>query len=65
MKKTDDEMMDSYADIIMKKRPHSRHPRMDVAERARIFAPFAALKGYEDAIRNVSAQSEELSEFWE
>ena len=41
-----------YADIIDKKRPVSaRHTRMSIQNRAKIFCPFSALKGYEEALR--------------
>ncbi|MDD3403777.1 MAG: hypothetical protein PHQ72_10540 [Hespellia sp.] len=44
-----------YSDIIHMKYPLSsadriKHPRMSNSDRAKIFAPFAALKGYEEAI---------------
>lgn len=44
-----------YDDIINIEYPlkHSdtiKHPRMSIQDRAKIFAPFAALKGYEEAI---------------
>lgn len=44
-----------YADILDKSRPQTeqslrRHPRMPVQNRAKIFAPFAALRGYEDKL---------------
>ncbi len=46
-----------YNDIIDKQRPvhvgddfEARHPKMSRENRAKIFAPFAALKGYEEAI---------------
>ena len=54
-------MSDSYEDIIDKKRPvHDnddfsiRHPKMSREDRAKIFAPFAALKGYEEALEESS-----------
>ncbi len=54
-------MTDSYEDIIDKKRPvHDnddfsiRHPKMSREDRAKIFAPFAALKGYEEALEESS-----------
>ncbi len=31
--------------------PSARHPRMPVADRAKIFMPFAALRGFEEEIR--------------
>jgi hypothetical protein len=48
---------ESYKDIIDKQRPvldgdkfEARHPKMSIENRAKIFAPFAALKGYDEAI---------------
>ncbi len=46
---------DSYEDII--NLPHhtsTRHPRMPIEARAAQFAPFAALTGYEDAVRETA-----------
>lgn len=52
---------EKYKDIIDKERPQhngdefeARHPKMSIENRAKIFAPFAALKGYEDAIDETS-----------
>ena len=42
--------MGKYDDIINLSRPKSNRPSMSVADRAKIFMPFAALKGYEEAI---------------
>lgn len=43
----------SYKDIIEQVRPISkRHPPMANADRAKQFSPFAALKGYEEAIQS-------------
>ena len=44
-----------YDDIIhmeypLKSADRIKHPRMSIEDRAKIFAPFAALKGYEEAI---------------
>lgn len=44
-----------YDDIIHKEYPLKssdiiKHPKMKLEDRAKIFAPFAALKGYEEAI---------------
>lgn len=41
-----------YEDIINLSRPVSKHPKMSNADRAKIFSPFAALKGYEEAVKN-------------
>ena len=47
----------AYADIIDKERPvhngddfEAKHPRMPREARAKIFAPFAALKGHNEAL---------------
>lgn len=53
-------MTDSYDDILNLPRPVSgRHPRMPMEDRAAQFAPFSALSGYEDAIREAAKQAEE------
>ena len=47
--------MSRYNDIIHL--PHhqsTKHPRMSMQDRAAQFAPFAALRGYEDAIHEAS-----------
>lgn len=42
--------MTGYEDIIDKERPVSKRARMSIADRAKIFSPFSALKGFEEAI---------------
>lgn len=52
--------MGNYDDII--NLPHhvsKNHPRMSLYQRAAQFAPFAALSGYEDAIREAQRKMEE------
>lgn len=39
-----------YADLLPLSRPEPIKPRMSTANRAKIFSPFAALRGYEDEI---------------
>lgn len=47
-----------YRDVFLKGKPRherydafcSRHPRMDVGRRAKIFAPYDALKGFHEAV---------------
>lgn len=39
-----------YDDIIHLPRPESKHPHMSNSDRAKIFSPFAALKGHIEAI---------------
>jgi hypothetical protein len=51
----DAQVTHKYDDIInieypLKSSDVIKHPRMQVEDRAKIFAPFAALKGYEEAI---------------
>ena len=57
--------MSKYDDIINLKRPESRHMPMSIANRAAQFAPFSALTGYDEAIREtsrVTSEKHELSE---
>jgi len=44
--------MEKYDDIIHLSRPKTNRPSMPVADRAKIFMPFAALKGYDEAIED-------------
>ena len=37
----------SYQDIIHLSRPFSNHPKMAMANRAKLFTPFAALRGFD------------------
>ncbi len=51
-----------YRDIIDLPRPEdedifTRYPRMPLSERAKIFRPFAALKGYEERIAEEERKS--------
>jgi hypothetical protein len=51
--------MDNYDDII--NLPHyepKHHPRMSMWSRAAQFAPFAALTGYDEAIRSAEGAQE-------
>lgn len=41
-----------YDDIIHLPRPESKHPHMSNSDRAKIFSPFAALKGHAEAIHS-------------
>ena len=41
----------SYEDILRCHRPDNRRVKMTVAHRAKQFAPFAALKGYGEALK--------------
>ena len=52
--------MGNYDDII--NLPHyepKHHPRMPMWNRAAQFTPFAALTGYEDAIKDTAQQNED------
>ena len=44
-------MNDNYEDIINLQRPVLKTRGMDVGHRAKIFAPFAALKGFEESVK--------------
>lgn len=52
--------MDKYKDIInLPHKQSSRRPHMSLLDRAAQFAPFAALTGYEDAIKETGRQTDE------
>ena len=56
-------VMDNFDDII--NLPHhvsQRHPQMSMWNRAAQFAPFAALTGYEDSIKESAEENEKLFE---
>lgn len=59
-------MTGKYDDILNHPRPVSRrHPRMTMSGRAAQFSSFAALSGYEDAVRETARETDrrvELSE---
>lgn len=50
--KEDKMIATKYADILHKSKPEPsyKHPRMTLSNRAKIFSPFAALRGYEEEI---------------
>ena len=37
----------AYQDILYRQRPVSKHPKMDIANRAKLFTPFSALRGFD------------------
>lgn len=55
-----------YKQVLQKGRPRHdgadpfriRHPKMETGRRAKIFAPFDALRGFSDAIREIQKQKE-------
>lgn len=54
-------MQDDYQDIINLPHPVSkRHKRMDSATRAAQFLPFAALTGYDDAVKESARITKEM-----
>ena len=54
-------MKGKYDDIINLPHPVSKkHPRMSLYDRAAQFAPFAALTGYEDAIKETARVTEKF-----
>ena len=48
--------MGQYDDIINLGRPRSSRPKMALRDRAKIFMPFAALKGHDEAIEHQNIQ---------
>ncbi len=63
--KTDMEKPDTHRYDDIMDLPHhvsKTHPQMPVADRAAQFAPFAALRGHEDAIRRTQRLVEERME---
>lgn len=48
--------MNEYSDIIGRKRAQSTRPRMSPGDRAKIFAPYAALKGYNELAHSMERQ---------
>jgi len=58
-------LMGRYDDILKLQRPKSYRRPMEAENRAKIFVPFAALKGYEEALEAqqlLSLEEEDLSE---
>ena len=52
--------MTEYDDIINLPHPEPKHhPRMSMMARAAQFAPFAAISGHDDAIREVAKKNAE------
>mgnify|MGYP003532982706 CR=1 FL=1 len=51
-----------YQNILNTKWPEERlrRPKMSLQERAKIFLPFAALKGHEESLKNVAKNTEQL-----
>ena len=59
---------DNYKDIMEAERPKlpPGHPKMDVLNRAKIFAPFAALRGFEERIASEESSRADVCETaWE
>lgn len=52
-------VMEKYGDILPLSRPEPsrRHPRMPLGSRAKIFSPFAALRGFDEELSEESAQT--------
>lgn len=58
-------MTTAYQKILYSRRPVSARHSMAVGHRAKQFAPFAALKGFEDAVREKEIIYEERKELYE
>lgn len=50
--------MNNYDDIINLNRPMSKHKHMTIEERSAQFAPFAALVGYDNAVKETARLTE-------
>lgn len=60
------DMNEKYKDMLHLPHPVSvSHPRMSLQDRAAQFSPFAALTGYEDALRETARQTEQFIELEE
>lgn len=46
-----------YADILPLSRPSSKHPKMDLTHRAKIFSPYDALRGFDEEIASTGEKS--------
>ena len=46
--------MSKYDDIINLSRPRSKHPKLSIDSRAAQFAPFAALTGYDEQVKETA-----------
>lgn len=56
-------MNDKYKDMLFLPHPDSsRHPRMPLQDRAAQFSPFAALTGYDDALKETARLTEHFAE---
>lgn len=63
--KTGLETARKYADILHMERPQSevslrKHPRMTLQNRAKIFSPFAALRGYDEQLAEEKQRTERV-----
>ena len=61
-----------FSDIINKQRPEHinddfshRHPKMRRCDRAKIFAPYAALRGFGDITKERAEEIQSLPDFYE
>ena len=62
-----------YRDVFLRGKPQHdlydafriRHPRMDTGKRAKIFSPFDALKGFNDAVASKNVQYTDRTELTE
>ena len=52
-------MRESYRKMLSMPRPRSRHTHMTRSHRAKQFAPFAALKGFEETVDAAGSEYEQ------
>lgn len=56
--------MGKYDDILHMERPVSKHPKMDLTNRAKQFAPFSALRGFDIAVLTKEKENALIGRAW-
>lgn len=56
--------MGKYDDILYMERPVSKHPKMDLTNRAKQFAPFSALRGFDIAVLTKEKENALIERAW-
>ncbi|MEH2933474.1 hypothetical protein [Acutalibacter sp. JLR.KK004] len=56
--------MGKYDDILHMERPASKHPKMDLTNRAKLFSPFSALRGFDIAVLTKQKENALIERAW-
>ena len=56
--------MGKYDDILHMERPASKHPKMDLTNRAKLFSPFSALRGFDIAVLTKQKENALVERAW-